>query len=160
MLNCPAEVGLFRTASESVPLGEISNHVRTPRSADGIGFHTRSGGLQILVEVRCNNCADPVIVWSESRARSAGRRRRRGNGGRRAWRRWWRRRGDSGRGRRAGTAGASWKTLIVPIIEFLTMPSAHANGGSDEIKASALNKHVVLATCIYVCMYKSRDSYM
>lgn len=115
----------------------------------GIGFHTSSGGLQILVEVRCNDRTDPVVVWSESSswassssawARDGGHGAGGGGGARR------RRRGRQSRcWHRGGASGVSWKTLKVPIVEFLAMPSAHTNGRPNEVEASALNNYVVLA---------------
>lgn len=128
----------------------------------GIGFHTSGSRLQILVEVRCNNCTDPVVVWSESRtwassssawARDGGygaggnggarRRRRRG----RLSRCWY----------RGGASGISWKTLKVPIVEFLAMPSAHTNGRPNEVEASALNNYVVLAIYLQAMHVESGD---
>lgn len=64
---------------------------------EGIGFHTKSGGLQILVEIRRNNGTDPVVVWSESSARPGSSSAWARDGSRAAstggWRRRWRRRG-------------------------------------------------------------------
>lgn len=123
--------------------------VREGFSMHGIGFHTSSGGLQILVEVRCNDRTDPVVVWPESSAWASsggawardGGHGAGGNGGA----------GRRGRGRLSrrwhggGASGVPWKTLKVPIVEFLAMPSAHTNGGPNEVEASALSNYVVLA---------------
>lgn len=107
----------------------------------GIGFHTSSRGLQVLVEVGCNHRTNPVVVWSESRTRASSSSAWARNGGYgtgtggagRGWRR-----GGGRRWHGAGTRGTSWETLIVPIVEFLAMPSAHTNGGPNEVETSAL----------------------
>lgn len=120
----------------------------------GIGFHTSSGGLQILVEVRCNDCADPVVVWSESRTRASSSSAWARDGGHGAGT------GGAGRGRRlggcwhrGGASGISWETLKVPIVEFLAMPSAHTNGGPNKVEASALNNYVVLAIYLQATLH-------
>lgn len=96
------------------------------------------------MEVRVSNRTDPVVVWLKSGARTC-------PGGDWATACWASASRSSSRGSRAGrgrsrsccyaaAAGTSRETLGVVVVEFLTVPSTHANSWSREVDASTLGR--------------------